>query len=246
MMAAPDSTTITSPLAASFTPIVSSTVAIAIAYLALSYIQHHYRLTALLLVSIFALLAFYHSNKFTPDPWVNFVFARYQLIFLAHQAFLRCVVSPKDLLEERKRWRSHHIMTQKESHISSKRSKDGQESKTTDSHDVASRNGKGKLAQEVLAPDWLFGYKTLWNAMGVNTRWEVGRPRAAEANGNTSHSMEKTREISTQVPIASAVHHPTDRIQNQAADRERPQSQGKGSLGRNLDPATPSRHSFVC
>jgi hypothetical protein len=119
-------------------------------------------------ISIFTLIAFLYATSFTVDSWINLVFARYQLIFLAHQGFLHLVVGSKELVEERFRWREKHSATLLE-----------QENEKEDStlHTRDDRVDKrGELIVTKLSPDWLFGYKMLFNAMCLGTKWQARRP----------------------------------------------------------------------
>jgi hypothetical protein len=89
------------PMPAFMLPVAASSVAITVALASPAYARYQSRFTSFILIATFTLLSFYHSNDFTPDEWVNFIFARYQLIFLAHQGFLHCLLSGDNIDREK-------------------------------------------------------------------------------------------------------------------------------------------------
>lgn len=130
--------------------VISCVLGVGISLYSLSTKSSHPRIT-LLFISIPIIAGFQSSNQFSADDFVNEIFARFLLIFLAHQSFLHWILTPEEVHSERRRF----------SNLSSKY-------RTMQKEDVS------QLHLRQGAPrNWTFAYKMLFNTRCLGTKWQV-------------------------------------------------------------------------
>ncbi|SPJ76001.1 uncharacterized protein FTOL_05732 [Fusarium torulosum] len=121
-------------------------------------------------IAITIIVAFQSSNEFSADDFVNEIFARFLLIFLAHQSFLHWILAPEEVDIERRGF----------SGLSSKY-------QTVQKEDVSQLH-----FQEGTSRNWTFAYKMLFNARCLGTKWQV---RHANPSGDATIKPEPSPRV---------------------------------------------------
>ncbi|KAH6954448.1 membrane bound O-acyl transferase family-domain-containing protein [Fusarium avenaceum] len=142
---------------------------VGISFYSLSKKSSHPRFT-LFSIAIPIIVAFRSSNEFSADDFVNEIFARFLLIFLAHQSFLHWILAPEEVDIERRRF-----------------------SDLTSKYQKVQKEDVPQLHSWQGAPrNWTFAYKMLFNARCLGTKWQV---RHANPSGEATIKSEPSPRV---------------------------------------------------